>query len=94
MAIKPNQALVYKNVPGYLRERREQAALTQRDLATRVGKPQWWVHRIETGSRRVDVAEFIEWCIGCDVDPVEALRELVRRRPKRSSPHRGSRSRT
>ncbi len=58
---------------------REKAGLTQRELAAKIGQPQWWVHRGEIGSRRVDIAEFIEICRGCRVDPAAALIELSQR---------------
>ena len=80
MPTKRNQALIYKKVPIFLRERRKKAGLTQRQLADRIRQSQWWVARSETGSRRIDVAEFIEFCIGCKVDPAEALTDLVKRR--------------
>jgi transcriptional regulator with XRE-family HTH domain len=77
MATKPNQALIYRKVPPFLRAMREHKELTQRALAERIGKTQWWVARIETGSRRVDIAEFIEWCAGCGVAATTALTELM-----------------
>jgi transcriptional regulator with XRE-family HTH domain len=72
--------LIYKNIPIFLREMREQAGLTQRQLADRIKQSQWWVARSETGSRRLDVAEFIEFCVGCKTNPADALMELTRRR--------------
>ncbi len=80
MATKPNQALIYRRVPPFLRELRNRAGLTQRQLAQRIGQTQWWVARSETGSRRLDIAEFIEFCLGCKADAAEALTELTRRR--------------
>jgi hypothetical protein len=38
------------------------------------------VARSETGSRRIDVAEFIEFCAGCRVVPAAALVELMKLR--------------
>ena len=80
MATKPNAELIYRKVPPFLRELRERAGLTQRQLAGRTRKTQWWVARSETGSRRLDVAEFVEFCIGCGVQPTQALTELTKRR--------------
>ena len=77
MATKPNQALIYRKVPPFLRHLRKEVGLTQRALAGRVGKTQWWVARIESGSRRIDIAEFIEWCAGCKVVATKALAELM-----------------
>lgn len=80
MATKRNWATIYRKVPPFLRELREQAGLTQRQLATKIGQSQWWVQRSEIGSRRVDAAEFIEFCLGCGVDPREAITVLLERR--------------
>lgn len=80
MPTKRNQASIYRKVPPFLRDLRERAGLTQRQLAKRAGQSQWWVARSETGSRRLDVAEFVEFCLGCGVRPAEAIEELARRR--------------
>jgi transcriptional regulator with XRE-family HTH domain len=80
MPTKRNQALIYRKVPPFLRALRENAGLTQRELADRIRQSQWWVARSETGSRRIDIAEFVEYCIGCKVDPAKALTELARSR--------------
>lgn len=76
MATKPNQSTLYRRVPPFLQEMREAAKLTQRQLAAKAKRPQWWVARIETGSRRVDVAEFVVFCQGCGRDPEGCLRQL------------------
>lgn len=76
MATKRNFALIYRKVPPFLRHLREEAGLTQRQLAARVRQTQWWVYRSEIGSRRVDIAEFLEWCAGCGVDPKKAIDSL------------------
>jgi hypothetical protein len=80
MSTKPNHAAIYRQVPAFLCRLRETARLTQRQSAAKIRKPQWWVARIETGSRRIDVAEFIEWCRGCGVEPDQTIRELGLRR--------------
>jgi transcriptional regulator with XRE-family HTH domain len=67
-------------VPPFLRGLRKKAGLTQRQLADQIGQSQWWVARSESGSRRIDVAEFIEFCIGCRIAPASALVELMKLR--------------
>lgn len=79
MPRKPNTAFIYTRVPDHLRELRERRRLTQRDLAELLRKPQSWVARCESAARRVDVAEWLEWCIACATDPKEALDDLSRR---------------
>jgi transcriptional regulator with XRE-family HTH domain len=77
---KAQFAIIYKKVPALLRRMREDAGLTQRELAKKIGKSQPWVFKSEAASRRVDIAEFLEWSIGCGVDPMEACRRLVKLR--------------
>ncbi len=69
----------YRELPPMLREMREQAGLTQRDLAKRLRQTQSWIHKTEAGDRRADVTEFLAWCLACDVDPEEAFRRLIGR---------------
>jgi ribosome-binding protein aMBF1 (putative translation factor) len=80
MPRKPNTVLIYKKVPDHLRSLREAAGLTQRDLSEKLHKPQSWVARCERANRRVDVAEWMEWCICCGTEPKIALDDLVKRR--------------
>lgn len=73
MPQKPQHARRYAKLPGLLRALRESAGFTQRELAAKLRWPQPTVHYSESGSRRVDVAEFCDWCEVCGVDPHEAL---------------------
>lgn len=56
---------------------REEAKLTQRELATRVKRPHSWVYKSETGIRRLDIAEFVLWCRGCGVEPSGVFKRLL-----------------
>ena len=47
----------YRNVISKLREARDEANLTQTEVAEKLKKPQSYVSKIERGERRVDVAE-------------------------------------
>lgn len=73
----------YAKVPALLRAMREEAGLTQRDLAATLRRAQQTVHASETGSRRVDVAEFCRWAEACGVTPTDALDRYLRARPQR-----------
>ena len=44
------------------------------------GKSQSWVFKSESASRRVDIAEFLEWCLGCGSEPVEMFNYLIKSR--------------
>ena len=68
----------YRRLCQHLRGPRVAAGLTQRDLAARLKRPHTFVHKCESGERRIDPLEFIIWCIACDRDPSESLKELRR----------------
>lgn len=73
---KAQHASRYRRLPGMLRGMRERAGLTQRGLAAKLGVTHVFVHKSEVGDRRVDVAEFVDWCLACGADPDEAFRAL------------------
>jgi transcriptional regulator with XRE-family HTH domain len=77
VATKSQHAATYRPLPEFLRALREAAGLTQRELGKRLNKPQSWVYNCETGNRRVDVAEFIEWARCCGTDPRDAFSRFV-----------------
>jgi transcriptional regulator with XRE-family HTH domain len=76
--MKAQQNLKYRFLPTFLREMREQANLTQRELGKRLNKPQSWVYNCETGNRRVDITEFILWAKNCEIDPKKAFSRLLK----------------
>lgn len=61
-----------------LADHRRSAGLTQADLAGRLGRPQSFVSKYETGERRLDVIEFLEVIEALAVDPAVVLAELGR----------------
>ena len=80
MATKAQHADSYLTLLPLLRALREEAGLTQRELGSRLEKPQSWVYNCESGNRRVDVAEFVAWVRACDGDPLAALGKYLKRR--------------
>ena len=77
---KAQHAHRYRFLPKLLRELREGAGLTQRDLAKELQVTHIFVHKSEVGERRVDVAEFMDWSLKCGVDPVQAFKRLRQHR--------------
>lgn len=55
---------------------RKRARLTQRQLADRLGRPQSWVSKYESGERRLDVVEFDEVAQVLRIDVPAFFREL------------------
>jgi transcriptional regulator with XRE-family HTH domain len=77
MATKAQHAIPYRRLPPFLRTLREEAGLTQRDLGKKLGKPQSWIYNCETANRRVDVTEFIDWAVACNVAPATAFARFL-----------------
>jgi len=77
---KAQHATRYRPLPPMLRRMRQEASLTQRQLAAKLRVSHVFVHKSEVGERRVDVAEFLDWCVACGKDPDEAFRRLRRQR--------------
>jgi len=55
---------------------RSKSGLTQLDVANRLGRPQSFVSKYESGERRLDVVEFLEVCAAIEVDAVKILRRV------------------
>lgn len=77
---KAQHSASYRRLPALLRRLREEAGLTQRELALRLHRTQPWVHKTEIGERRTDITEFLDWCLACDVEPETVFRELRKSR--------------
>lgn len=61
-------------------ETRKSKGVTQQELADRLQRPQSYVAKIETGERRLDVVEFVEWFQALKADPkaaVSAISEVL-----------------
>ncbi len=74
----------YAPIPDLLRQMREEAGLTQRELAEKLLRKQQSVSTSESGSRRVDLGEFCRWAEACGVIPKEALSVYLARRPRQA----------
>jgi transcriptional regulator with XRE-family HTH domain len=59
-----------------LRQARQEAGLTQTELAERIGRKQGHVSIIETGVRRIDVIEFCAIARAIGRDPVELFAQI------------------
>ncbi|TNH08859.1 helix-turn-helix domain-containing protein [Testudinibacter sp. TR-2022] len=57
-------------------EQRKALGLSQRALSERLGVIYSLIGKIETGDRRLDILEFIDYCQALELDPVELLQQL------------------
>jgi transcriptional regulator with XRE-family HTH domain len=62
---KALQAKRYRAFLARLREAREEAGMTQAEVAASMNRPQTWVSKCELGERRVDFVELEDWAAAC-----------------------------
>ena len=60
-----------------LRQWREEAGLSQREVRKRRGKPHTYVHKVEVGDRRIDPVEFARFVEALGLDAVECFAEVI-----------------
>ncbi len=71
---------IYKRLCRLLGDARRKAKLQQTDVAKRLGRPQSYVSKVESGERRLDVGEFVELASAINADPVAVLRRAISER--------------
>lgn len=79
----------YQEVTDLVVRLRQEAGLSQRDLAAKLGRELSYISRIEQGQRRLDLVEFAWHCKACGVDPRKVGGELLghlARHPIRTEP--------
>lgn len=60
-----------------LRELRASAGVTQEQLAERLGRPQSFVSKVESGERRIDLVELHRYCAALGLDLVKVVRRYL-----------------
>jgi transcriptional regulator with XRE-family HTH domain len=60
----PSQLLLREK----LREMRVRSGFTQVQLALRLGKPQSYLSKVESGERKLDFLEIRNYCLACNQD--------------------------
>jgi transcriptional regulator with XRE-family HTH domain len=66
----------YDQLHRALIEARQSRLLTQLEVASRLGKPQSYISKYESGERRLDVIEFLQVCNALNIKPISILRRL------------------
>jgi transcriptional regulator with XRE-family HTH domain len=61
----------------WLRDVREMRALSQRDLASRVGSHYTFISAIESGRGRISPARYLTWANALEIDPSEFVCKLM-----------------
>jgi transcriptional regulator with XRE-family HTH domain len=60
-----------------LKEARLKAGMRQVDVATVLKRPQSYVAKIESGERKIDFIEVLEFSKAVDLDPVSLVKKLI-----------------
>lgn len=60
-----------------LRRARIAAGVTQVEAAERLGRPQSFISKCESGERRVDIAEYLALCQAFGIDPCDIIKALT-----------------
>ncbi|MGE5523209.1 MAG: helix-turn-helix domain-containing protein [Rhodospirillaceae bacterium] len=87
--MKSTRTAKYQVLLRQLRAARSTAGVTQLELAKRLGKAQSYVSKTESGERRLDVIEYLEWMLALGGDPVSTLNKLRSDLPARRLKIRG-----
>ena len=73
----------YNALRVWLKAQREAKGLTLRQAGERVGRHHSVIGKLEQNRRRIDIAEFIDYCLSLGFDPHEGLEVLIRAHQRR-----------
>ena len=59
-----------------LKDARHERGLRQLDVALALGRPQSYVAKVESGERKVDCIDVIDFCNVVKLDPVKLVKRL------------------
>jgi len=63
----------YTALRSWLKQKREEKGLSLRDVAELVGRHHSVIGKMEQDRRKIDVVEFVEYCLALEIDPKEGL---------------------
>lgn len=66
----------YLSLVSWLREARLDQDLSMRDLAELIDEPHQFIGKTESGERKLDVYEYIQYCQALNIDPIDGIKKL------------------
>ncbi|WP_371133264.1 helix-turn-helix domain-containing protein [Hydrogenophaga sp.] len=75
--MKTTHLKAYRDFLDLLIKERKSAGMSQYVLADRLDKPQSHVSKVETGERRLDLVDYVQWTKALNVDPLGPMQLLV-----------------
>lgn len=76
-----NDSKFYPALLSFLKEERLALGLSQKALATKLGRPQSYVGKVEVGDRRLDIYEFVVYCRALGVNSATVLNNVLKSVP-------------
>ncbi|MBT3308231.1 MAG: helix-turn-helix transcriptional regulator [Gammaproteobacteria bacterium] len=74
--IKTITAEKYLGLLSWLKAEREAKGVSMRQLAAKINQPHSFINKIESGERRLDVYEYVQYCAALKIDPSQGLHLL------------------
>ena len=78
MSTKTIYTREYRILLRILRSKRQQKRISQKDLAKKLGVPQSFISKIESGERRIDVIDLFRYCDVLNIELVQFIKELIK----------------
>ena len=63
----------YHSLVSWLKSSRTEQGLTMRELGALIDKPHQFIGKVESGERRLDVYEYVQYCLALNVAPEKGL---------------------
>jgi len=76
---KSLRSAIHQELIQLLQQKRKEAGLSQQAIAANMGWPQSDISKVETGERRLDVVEFLQFCEAINIQAEDAISELKKR---------------
>ena len=74
--LKSTSSDKYQTFLTWLKNQRQDKGLTMREVAEIIDEPHQFISKIETGERRLDVFEYIQYCQALGINPTDGLKLL------------------
>ncbi len=74
----------YAALRNWLKTKREEKGLSLREVGELVGRHHSVIGKMEQDRRKIDVVEFVEYCLALEIEPADGLRlikDVVLARP-------------
>lgn len=68
----------YEKLQSLLRDLRKRLGIRQQELAEKLGRPQSYVSKLESGERNIDLIELIDVAESLNLEPAAMISDLIK----------------